>query len=249
MAFYQLFLASFRGIYRNYSGLFWTLLMPAAIYTALSVLPVGKLSGVNFAYPAYLLPGILAMQIMQGGIYGLAYWLVDLKARGVIKRFLVTPIRASELVLAVLCSRIVVMLMQFAAITLIGVGFFRAVFMWNVFSIVFFIFLGGAIFLLLGLFIASFADTYEAAAPLTAGIGLPLTFLGNIFYPVESLPAVLQAVAKVLPVTYLADALRQLYLKPWAETALGLDAAVLALWLAAIFALILWRLGLNKEIS
>lgn len=246
MSFIELFKASWRGLYRNHSGLFWTLLMPAGIYIALSVLPVGKFVGSNFAYSTYLLPGIIAMQIMQGGIYGLAYWLVDLKARGVIKRFLVTPIRKSELILAALSARVVIMLLQFVVITLLGIVLFHATFMWNVPAIVFFIFLGGAVFLLLGLFIASFADTYDSAAPLTAGIGLSLTFLGNIFYPVESLPHTLQALAKILPITYLADALRQLFLKPWSQTALALDTVVLAVWLVLIFVLVLWRLRLDK---
>src|SRR3954470_21858365 len=103
-SFKQLFLMNLRLIYRNYTGVFFTLVMPAIIYVALSILPIGRTGDGGPNYSQYVLPGILAMTVMQGGIYGLAYWMIDLKSRGVIKRFLVTPISQTELIISVLSS-------------------------------------------------------------------------------------------------------------------------------------------------
>ena len=79
-SFTQLFLMNMRLVYRNRSGLFFTLVMPTLIYVALSVLPIGSTFGgrAGASYSQYVLPGIIAMTIMQGGIYGLAYWMIDL---------------------------------------------------------------------------------------------------------------------------------------------------------------------------
>src|SRR6266404_7789374 len=107
-SFQQLFLANLKIFYRNKQGVFWTLLMPAAVYIALSVLPVGKAIIPSGNYSNYVLPGIIAMTIMQTGIYGLAYWMVDLRTRGVIKRFLVTPLKQWQMVLSVVASRTIV---------------------------------------------------------------------------------------------------------------------------------------------
>ena len=175
-SFGQLFLTNLKLIYRNRGGAFWTLVMPVFIYVALSVLPVGKIAGARFNYSDYILPGIIAMTIMQGGIYGLAYWMVDLKSRGVIKRLLVTPINKTELVISLLCARVAIILVQLVVLTAVGVIFFHASFAGNVLSVIIFSLLGGFIFLLLGLLISTFANTYEAAAPITTAIGLPLTF-------------------------------------------------------------------------
>lgn len=246
-SFNQLFLTNLRLTYRNVAGIFWTLLMPAGIYAALAVLPIGKTLGGTVNYSDYVLPGIIAMVTMQGGIYGLAYWMVDLKSKGVIKRLLVTPINRVELVLSLLCSRVLVILVQFTVLTFIGVVFFNATFAGNFLAVLLFALLGGFIFLTLGLFIATFADSYEAAAPLTAAIGLPLTFLGNLFYPVDSLPSVLRTVANLLPITYLADGLRKVYLYPFNWHDVAKDYLVLAIWLVIVLALVLWRFRLQEE--
>jgi ABC-2 type transport system permease protein len=246
MSFWNLFLVNLKGIYRNQSGLFWTIIMPVTIYVALSVLPISQFLKNAGPYSHYILPGIIAMQVMQGGIYGLAYWMVDMKSKGVFKRFMVTPISTVELVISLLLARIVVMFIQAIVMTGVGMIFFNAPFYWNVLSIILFVFLGGSIFLLVGLLIATFADTYEAAAPITAGIGLPLTFLGNIFYPVESLPHALQVVANILPITYLADGLRQVYSHPFQFSMVWSDFAVLGAWFVAILLIVLWRFRLEE---
>ncbi len=233
-SFKQLFLANLKLVYRNTSGIFWTILMPAGIYAALSVLPIGKGISPESRYSNYVLPGIIAMTIMQSGIYGLAYWMVDLKARGVIKRFLVTPLKIWQMVLSLIAARLIVIIIQVIVLTGLGIFAFHTLFFGNFFSVLILVLLGGGIFLLLGLLVSNFANSYEVAAPITSAIGLPLTFLGNIFYPVDVLPHTLQVFAKILPITYLADGLRHTYLYPFDFAIVSKDILILALWLAGM---------------
>ena len=245
-SFNQLFLMNFRQLYRNPTGIFFTLVMPAIIYAALSVLPIGAVLGGTVGYSQYVLPGIIAMTIMQGGIYGLAYWMIDLKSKGVIKRFLATPLSQIELVLSVLLSRIIVAIGQAVFLTLVGVIFFGAKVGISALLVIPFAILGAGIFLLVGLLISMFADSYEAAAPITTAIGLPLTFLGNIFFSVDSLPDVLRYVANILPITYLADAIRSLFLTSQIPARVWTDAGILLLWFIVILGLTLWRFRLKE---
>jgi ABC-2 type transport system permease protein len=128
-AFTELLKVNLKMSYRDKAGFFWTLAMPIFIYVALSLLPIERFTGAQ-NYPSFLLPGILAMVIMQGGIYGLTYWFVDLKAKGVVKRLTVAPISKPLLVLSVLISRLIVMLMQVVVITLVGITFFSRLLPW-----------------------------------------------------------------------------------------------------------------------
>lgn len=245
-SFYQLFLMNLRLLVRNRTGLFFTLVMPTLIYVALSVLPIGGAFGSGGNYSQYVLPGIIAMTIMQGGIYGLAYWMIDLKSRGVIKRFLVTPLKQSELIISVLASRILVAIGQAVFLTLVGVIFFHVTIALNVLVALLLIVLGAGIFLLVGLLISMFADTYEAAAPITTAVGLPLTFLGNIFFPTDSLPKVLRYVGEVLPITYLADGIRSVFLSTGIPQAVWKDLGILVIWFVVILALALWKFRLKE---
>ena len=231
MSFWQLFLTNIRIIYRNRTGFFWTIIMPMALYVALSVLPLDNFPGISESYALFLLPGMIALTIMQGGIYTLAYWMVDIRARGVIKRFMVTPLNRLELIVSVLFARVCVIILQVILLTAIGLIFFDASFQNNVISTLIFVIVGGMIFLLMGLFISRFADSYESAAPITTAIGLPFIFLGNVFYPVDSLPQVLRSVSQFLPITYLADGLRKLYLNPFDFSLIYGDLVILIIWL------------------
>src|SRR3989344_2174731 len=111
MSFWQLFISNLRIVIRNRRGFFWTVVMPAGMYVILSLLPVGVILGKE-NYSSYLLPGVIALTIMQGGIYTLAYWTVDLKGRGVIRRFQVTPLSKKELVLSLLFARSAIIVAQ-----------------------------------------------------------------------------------------------------------------------------------------
>src|ERR1700734_557133 len=96
-SFYQLFVSNLKILLRDKTALFWNIVIPLIIYSALSVIPARRLTG-DVAYKNFVLPGMAAYVIMQGGIYSLAYWMVDLRARGAIKRFLVTPIKMPVLI-------------------------------------------------------------------------------------------------------------------------------------------------------
>jgi ABC-2 type transport system permease protein len=245
-AFLELFKINSKLFYRNPAALFWTVAMPVVFYIGLGFVPINRLIGTDYSYATFLLPGMIAYVIMQGGIYGLAYWMVDMRSRGVIKRFVVTPVKPYQMAISVVASRLVVMLMQVVVLTLVGVFLFDVHFTWNILSILAFTLLGGTVFLVLGLLISSFASTYETAAPITAAIGLPLTALGNIFFPIEKLPEVVQWIAKVLPISYLADGLRKVYLGPFNWETVYVDFLVLLLWAAVMLALVIWRFKLEE---
>ncbi len=240
MGFKELFLVNLKVVYRNTSGIFWTLAVPALIYTVLALLPLPNFGDTQFDYSDYLLSGVITMVIMQGGVYTLAYWMVDQRARGVIRRFQVTPLKKRNLILALLCARGTVSLAQAALLTFIGIVFFDASLRSNPLWIPLFVFFGAFIFLPLGLLISTFADTYESAAPITAAIALPFIFLGNIFYPVDNLPRALQLIASALPTTYLADGFRAVYLTGQIER-LPLDIMILASWMVGVIILTNWR--------
>jgi ABC-2 type transport system permease protein len=233
-AFKELFLTNLKMTYRDRNGLFWTLAVPLVLYIALAVLPIPNIAGGNLVYKNFVLPGVVTYVIMQSGIYTLAYWMVEMRSRGIIKRFLATPLKISQLVLSLVAARLSVILIQALILTLIGVLFFGADFAGNIISSLLLILLGGGIFLLVGLLISNYSASYQAAAPITTAIGMPLAFLGNLFFSTEILPNAFQVVSKLLPITYLANGLRLAYLYPFSFRDQITNFAVLAAWLVLL---------------
>ncbi len=245
-SFNQLFISNLKIVYRNRSGLFWTIFVPVGIYIALAALPLPDISPA-LNYKSFALPGVIAYVIMQGGIYTLAYWMVDLKSRGVVKRFLVTPIKNSDLVLSLIAARLTVTFAQITFITIIGVVFFHAVFAWNIISTIIITMLGGGIFLLIGLLISNHASSYETAAPITTAIAMPFAFLGNLFVPTSLLPKTFQIISSLLPITYLSSALRQVYLFPFDFDSVIKYILILFVWFIAILALTISVFRLKEQ--
>src|SRR5258708_203049 len=234
MSFYQLFLTNLRLTFRNWRGLFFNIALPVALYVAISKI-AGKAPGLpGISYSDYLLPGIIAMTIMQTGIFGLAYWLVDLKSRGVIKRFLVTPLSNMELVGSLILSRLVLMAIQILILIAIGIFYFNVHIHGSIVAIIIIMLFDGATFLGLGFLVSSFANSYEEAAPLTTVLNLVFTILGNIFFPTNALPKLFGQIGSKLPITYLVEGMRNNFVQHYTFAQTWRDLLGLLVWLLII---------------
>lgn len=249
MSFYHLFIVNLKMLYRNWRGLFFTIALPVFLYLGLGLLNVQMGTGgqgpVN--YSQYLLPGMIAVTIMQTGIFGLAYWLIDLRERGVLKRFKVTPLSNVELIGSLIATRLILMLIQIALLTSIGIWKFGVQINGSLFGIIFLMLLGGVIFLSFGFLISSIASTYEEAAPLTTVLNLIFTFLGNIFFPTEVFPGVLRFIGSKLPITYLANGMRHNFIDNWTLRQTLPDILSLTIWVCIVFGVTVYTFKVRQE--
>ena len=98
-----------------------------------------------------------------------------------------------------------------------------------------FVGLGAIAFLALGYVIASFAKTEESANGMTSVVQFPMMFLSGTFFTIDQMPDFLQGIARLIPLTYLSDALRQVMVGGAAFAPLWVCAAVLIGWLVVCF--------------
>jgi len=94
-----------------------------------------------------------------------------------------------------------------------------------------FVLLGALMFVALGYLISGLARTQDSVTGITQLLNFPMMFLSGIFFPVDLVPGWLRPVVSLLPLTYLADALRQVMVGATPAYSLGFDFAVLAGWL------------------
>ena len=186
-------------------------------------------------YIDFLIPGLLGMSIMGGGLWGVGFVTVDMRIRKLLKRFLATPMKKTHFLGAVMMSRIcflipeVVVLIVFAAIAF-GVKIYGSVLATGLL-----ILLGSLTFSGFGLLVASRAKTIEAVSGLMNLVMLPMWMLSGIFFSSSRYPDVAQPLIKALPLTALIDALRAVMIDGASVFSQVPQIALLAVWGAVTF--------------
>ncbi len=184
----------------------------------------------NISTVAYLVPSILAMALMQLGVFA-AVPLVQQREKGILKRLGATPLQRWKLVASNILLRLMVAAIDTVLIIGIGIAVFHIEIVGNIAVAAGFVFLGAGAFLALGFMLASFLKTEEQATGVVQVVQMPLMFLSGIFFPFDFMPDFLRSVARLLPLTYLGDGLRQSMVNGTQIAPLGLDALILGGWL------------------
>jgi ABC-type multidrug transport system permease subunit len=181
-------------------------------------------------YIDFLIPGLLGMNLMNSGMWGIGFALVDLRQRKLLKRFVASPMRRSDFLLALASSRLVLMLIELVLLLGFGVLVFHMRVSGSWASILIISALGALCFGGVGLLTASRAQKIETVSGLINLVMMPMWILSGVFFSYERFPALLHPVIKALPLTALNDALRAAILEgaPLAHQAARL--LVLALW-------------------
>jgi len=194
-----------------------------------------SLASTNISTVAYLVPSILAMALMQLGVFA-AVPLVQQREKGILKRIGATPLARWKLVASNILLRLIVAAVDTVLIIGVGIAVFHIEIVGNLAVAAGFVFLGAGAFLALGFMLASFLKTEEQATGVVQVVQMPLMFLSGIFFPFDFMPEFLRSVARLLPLTYLGDGLRQSMVNGTQIAPIALDAAILAGWLVVCLA-------------
>jgi ABC-2 type transport system permease protein len=185
----------------------------------------------------FLVPGLLGMNLMSAGMWGVGFALVDMRIRKMLKRLLATPMRAADFMVALMTMRVmstfveVGVLLGFAALAL-DVPVRGSV------AAVMAVALAGSIcFGGLGLAVACRARKIETASGLMNLVTLPMFVFSGVFFSVERFPRAVQPALRVLPLTALNDALRAVTLEGADLVSQWPRLLLLAAWALASFAL------------
>jgi ABC-type multidrug transport system permease subunit len=159
-------------------------------------------------YIDFLIPGLLGMNLMNSGMWGIGFALVDMRQRKLLKRFVGTPMRRGDFLLALLSSRLVLMIIEIGLLLTLGVLVFHMKVLGSIFAILFLGSAGAMCFGGVGLLTASRAQKIESVSGIMNLVMMPMWIFSGVFFSYERFPAVIQPLIKALPLTALNDSLR-----------------------------------------
>jgi ABC-type multidrug transport system permease subunit len=196
-------------------------------------------------YIDFVVPGLLGMNLMGGGIWGIGFTIVDSRRKNLLKRLVAAPMKKWEYLMSFLLSRLVMLCFEVLAFVGFAVLVFGVPLRGSLGQMAALCLLASLSFSALGLLIASRVRTIEAASGLMNFVMLPMWVLSGIFFSAERFPDAAQPFIRALPLTATIDALRGNMLQGTSMTQMGWQLGVLAGWLVAGFLVALrlfrWR--------
>ena len=196
-------------------------------------------------YIDFVLPGLLAMNLMGSSVWGIGFAIVDARRKKLLKRLVSTPMRRGQYLMSFLGMRLVLMIIEVTAIVSFGVFVFKVPMRGPLVVFVASALAGALAFGALGLLIASRARTVEAASGMMNLVMLPMWVASGIFFAATNFPDAVQPFIQALPLTAVVDALRANMLQGGGWTAVRGELAILLGWLVVSFTIALrifrWR--------
>lgn len=194
---------------------------------------------VGSRYIDWLVPGLLGMNIMSTGLWGVGFAIVQARTKKLLKRLVATPMSRAQYLASHVLSRLLFLAMEATVIVgfawlVFGVGVQGGLWALAVLSV-----LGALTFGGLGLLVASRVRTIEAVSGLMNLVMLPMWVLSGVFFASSNFPAIMQPAIQALPLTALNDALRAVMNEGLPLSAIADEVAILTAWGAGSFGLAL----------
>jgi ABC-type multidrug transport system permease subunit len=190
-------------------------------------------------YVDFLVPGLLGMNLMGTGMWGIGFSLVVARNGNLLKRLIAAPARRSHLLGAQLASRLLFLIPEAGALLLFAYFVLDVPLRGSILLLVGVSLLGALAFSGLGLLTAARPRTIEGVSGLMNLVMVPMWIFSGIFFSTERFPEGMQPFVQALPLTALNDALRGVMLEGTGLAALVPELAILAVWGAVSFVLAL----------
>ena len=188
-------------------------------------------------YIDFLIPGLIGLNAMGGGLWGVGFFLVNLRIGKLLKCYVATPMPRRDFLGAILAGRLTFLIPDLAILLLLGVFAFHMPIRGSLWLVVLLDVVGALAFAGIGLLIASRASTTETVSGLMNLVMLPMWLLSGVFFSSDRFPAAVQPLIQALPLTQLVAALRLVILDGGGLTHSGvlLALGVLAAWAVGTF--------------
>ena len=188
-------------------------------------------------YIDWVLPGLIGMNLMSTGMWGMGFGLVQMRQKKQLKRMASTPMRRRDFLFAQILGRLAFIALEVPPVVLFAWLAFGVTVQGNVLALSLIVLLGAMTFAGLGLLAAARARTIEGLSGALNLVMFPMFVLSGVFFPASRFPDAAQPFVQALPLTALNDAMRAVYNDALPFTAYAGELLILLAWMAAGFLL------------
>jgi ABC-2 type transport system permease protein len=179
-----------------------------AIVTPMVVESKGLVAG-KPNYFQFVAPGIIAMVTMMAVMMGLAGSIAREKEQGTMDGILVAPVSRFSIIMGKTGAQTVRGLLQGTIVLILAMSIFHVKVYGNFLIMLVVVILGIFSFVGLGILVSAAVEEQETAMTIMMTVTFPMLFLSGAFFPIQQMPGFMQAISKLIPLTYEVQALRQ----------------------------------------
>ncbi|MFL5471458.1 MAG: ABC transporter permease [Gemmatimonadales bacterium] len=188
-------------------------------------------------YIDFLIPGLLGMNLMGSGIWGLGFAIVDARKKRLLKRLIATPMSRWQYLASFALSRLTLLFLEVGLLLGFAVLVFGVPMRGSLPLLLLICLLSSLCFASLGLLIASRAQTMEGASGLMNLAMLPMWIFSGVFFSSSRFPEPIQPLIQALPLTAVIDALRGNVLRGAGLSTVAPELAIILGWMVVSFGL------------
>ncbi len=190
-------------------------------------------------YIDWLIPGLIGLNTMGGGLWGVGFLIVNMRIGKLLKRFAATPMPRQNFLLAILGARLTFLFPDMIALLGLGVFVFGMPIRGSLLLTVLIVVIGALAFAGIGLLVASRAQTTESVSVQMNLVMMPMWLLSGVFFSSSRFPSQFQWFIQALPLTQLVHSLREVILKGAGIVEVWPSLLILVAWAVITFVLAL----------
>ena len=196
---------------------------------------VGELSEPGTRYIDFLLPGLVGINLMGGGLFGIGFVLVDMRVRKLFKRLMATPVNRGDFLLSLFTARLIFLVPEMVTLLVLARWLFGVPINGSWATLALVVLCGSMAFAGIGFLMGARTEKTETASGMMNAIMLPMYILSGVFFASKRFPDWLQPLIQALPLTQLIGALREVMLEGKGIMEIAGRLLILASWAGVCF--------------
>lgn len=192
-------------------------------------------------YAAFLLPGLLGLNLLSMGLFSVGMVTVSYREKGKFRRLAVTPLPKWIFLLGQVLHRLTVVLVQSIFLILVGRLVFGIENQGSYLLMALVMVLGTGCFMAMGFALSSFAETSETYAAISNLLFFPMMFLSGVYFTLDAAPKWLQQGVIALPLSPFLKALRAVF-----NDGANLSGHLVGLSIVAVWAVLCFGLAVKR---
>lgn len=201
---------------------------------------VNKIYG-DIKYMDFLVPAILGMTLMMSCITGMGSSIAGERETGELARLFMTPTTVATVIAGKILGKLSVEMLRALILLVVAIVLFGVTIKGGIIPTLILLFLAALCFVGFGIMLSARTQTQEDYVQSSLVFSMPMMFVSGVFYPVETMPWILQKLAYLFPLTYLNDAMRAVMIQGRTLGDVWIDIVVLL-----AFTLLFFILGVKR---